>query len=90
MILLQMLFYLTPIVYPIRQVYEATAGKPLLRRLYTANPTVQFIESFHRVLYDRRMPTLQNWTYLVVVAAVSLVIGAAVFRRFEGRLAEEL
>jgi lipopolysaccharide transport system permease protein len=89
-ILLQVLFYLTPIVYPIEFVYEATEGNMFLRRLYTANPTVQFIEAFHHVLYDLRWPTWQNWTYLVAWAAGSLALGMWVFSRFESRLAEEL
>lgn len=89
-ILLQVLFYMTPIVYGMQQVHDATAGKPVLRRLYTANPTVQFIEAFHRVLYDLRWPTLSNFAYLGAVSAVSLVAGLVVFHRFEGDLAEEL
>jgi lipopolysaccharide transport system permease protein len=89
-ILLQVLFYLTPIVYPIRFVYDATGGDPWLRRLYTANPTVQFIEAFHRVLYDLRWPSLQNFAYLTAWAVGALVLGMFVFNRFESRLAEEL
>ena len=89
-ILLQVLFYLSPIVYPIKAVYDATDGNPLMRRLYTANPTVQFVEAFHRVLYDLRWPTLANFAYLTLVALVSLVLGLFVFHRFEGNLAEEL
>lgn len=89
-ILLQVLFYLSPIVYPIQAVYDATAARPLLRRIYTANPTVQFVEAFHRVLYDLRWPTLSNFAYLTSVAAVSLALGLVVFHRYEGNLAEEL
>lgn len=89
-ILLQALFYLTPIVYDIRLVYGATSGNPVVRRLYTANPMVQFIEAFHRVLYDLRWPTFSNFAYLTVVSGASVVLGLSVFHRFEGNLAEEL
>ncbi|HUS60781.1 MAG TPA: ABC transporter permease [Acidimicrobiales bacterium] len=89
-ILLQVLFYLTPVVYDVQLAYKATAGNPVFRRLYTANPTVQFIEAFHRVLYDLRWPTISNFVYLVIVSGVSLVLGLIVFHRFEGNLAEEL
>ena len=89
-ILLQALFYLTPVVYPIDLVYDAIGDRKWLERLYTANPTVQFIEAFHRVLYDLRWPTWQNWTYLLAWSAFSLVLGMSVFRRYETRLAEEL
>ena len=89
-ILLQVLFYLTPIVYDAKLAYDATNGHAVLRRMYTANPTVQFIESFHRVLYDLRWPTASNLVYLVVVSFSSLVVGLWVFNRFDGNLAEEL
>ena len=89
-IVLQALFYLTPVVYPIDLVYDAIGDRKWLERLYTANPTVQFIEAFHRVLYDLRWPTWQNWVYLLGWSAFSLVFGMSVFRRYETRLAEEL
>jgi ABC-type polysaccharide/polyol phosphate export permease len=89
-ILLQVLFYLTPIVYPIKLAYDATKDQPVLRRLYTANPTVQFVEAFHRVMYDLRWPTLLNFVYLTSAAAISLVLGLWVFNRYDGDLAEEL
>ena len=89
-ILLQVLFYLTPIVYDVKLAYNAFAGHPVLRRLYTANPTVQFVEAFHRVLYDLRWPTPSNFLYLTIVPAMSLAMGLWVFHRFEGNLAEEL
>ena len=46
--------------------------------------------AYRNVLYDLRWPTLGNIAYLVVVSIATLVVGALVFRRFEGRLAEEL
>jgi len=89
-ILLQVLFYLTPIVYNVQLAYDATAENPVLRRLYTANPTVQFIEAFHRVMYDLRWPTASNFLYMTIAAFVSLVVGLWVFERFDADLAEEL
>jgi ABC-2 type transport system permease protein len=89
-ILLQVLFYLTPIIYPIKLAEDAIGDRAWLERLYTANPLVQFIEAFHRVLYDLRWPTVQNWAYLVAWAVASLAAGMFVFRRYETRLAEEL
>lgn len=89
-ILLQALFYMSPVVYDIELAYNATGNNPILRRLYTANPTVQFIEAFHRALYDLRWPTLSNFIYLFVASFASLAGGLWVFHRFEGRLPEEL
>jgi ABC-type polysaccharide/polyol phosphate export permease len=89
-VLLQVLFYLTPIVYDVKQAEEAMAGHTWLWRLYTANPTVQFVEAFHRVMYDLRWPTASNFGYLIGVSAASLVVGLWIFNRFDGNLAEEL
>lgn len=89
-ILLQVLFYLAPVIYPMKFVYDATSGHPLYRRIYTANPLVQFFEAFHHVLYDLRWPTFQNFAYLTVWSCAALVFGYWIFRRYEWRLAEEL
>jgi ABC-type polysaccharide/polyol phosphate export permease len=87
-ILLQIWFYSTPIIYPLALVQQHLHGVSL--RLYEMNPMTQFVKAYRNVLYDLRVPSLGTWAYLVLVAALSFVVGIAVFRRFEGRLAEEL
>ena len=54
------------------------------------NPLVDLVEAYHHVLYDLRMPSLGWLAYVAVWSFVSLVLGVAMFSRFEGRLAEEL
>ena len=87
-ILLQAWFFLTPIVYKIDLV-NAEASKPVAR-LYTVNPMVRYVETYRDLLYDNRGPTLVNCLYLTGTAAIVFVIGMAIFRRYEARLAEEL
>lgn len=87
-ILLQMWFYGTPIIYPIKLVEDHVHGWPL--RLYELNPMVQFVKAYRNLLYDLRWPTAGTIAYLVAVSFAVLALGIAVFRRFEGRLAEEL
>ena len=92
-ILLQLWFYATPIVYPIKYVPETQSvfGWDVpLRTIYELNPMVRFVEVFRNVLYDLRFPSFADVAYLVGVSAVALVIGMAVFSRLEPRLAEEL
>lgn len=89
-IVIQALFYLTPIVYPIYLVEDAAEDHPLLFRLYEANPVVHLVGAYRAVLYDLRFPDLGSLAYLVTWSVALLVIGLAVFRRFEGRLAEEV
>jgi homopolymeric O-antigen transport system permease protein len=86
-IVMQIWFYLTPIVYPIRIIAEY---KPGVLDVYRLNPLERFTEAFRNTVYDGRLPTLTNMGFLVGVSAVTLGIGYWVFKRYEGRLAEEL
>jgi ABC-2 type transport system permease protein len=86
--LLQLWFYGTPIIYPIKLVEEHASGWPL--RLYELNPMVQFVKAYRNLLYDLRWPPAGTIVYLVTASLAVLALGVAVFRRFEGRLAEEL
>lgn len=100
-IFLQIWFYATPVVYPISYVQQA-AGKltekgfrPFghdfpLEFLYRLNPMERFVACFRALLYDNRWPGLADTLFVVAASIASLVIGYAVFRRHEGRLAEEL
>jgi ABC-2 type transport system permease protein len=87
-IVLQVWFYATPIIYPLSLVQQHISG--WLYKLYEANPMAQFAQAYRNLMYDLRWPTAGNIAYVVLVSAATLVAGAFVFRRFEGRLAEEL
>ena len=92
-IFLQIWFYATPIVYPVTTVpvnWEVRGYDIPLRAIYELNPMTAFVETFRELLYDLRFP---DWTQVLYVSAWSfalLIVGIMVFRRFEGRLAEEL
>jgi ABC-type polysaccharide/polyol phosphate export permease len=87
-ILMQLWFYATPIVYPVSLVTESAS--PTVAALYRLNPMERFSEAFRNTIYDGRLPSLATTTYIVVVSLLTLVVGYVVFRRREGRLAEEL
>ena len=87
-ILTQLWFYGTPIIYPLALVHQHIDGFWL--RVYELNPMVQFVMAYRNLVYDLRGPTLGTWLFVIGAAAVSMVVGAIVFRRFEPRLAEEL
>lgn len=90
-IFMQLWFYATPVIYPISLVADADTRSSLpLLRLYRLNPMTRFVESYRNVLYDLRMPPLEDLLYLGVVSAVVLVAGFAIFNKLEPRLAEEL
>lgn len=86
-ILMQVWFYATPIVYPIKIVAEKRHD---LLTIYRINPLERFVEVFRNTLYDGRWPSLSNTLYVVLVSAAVLVVGYLVFKNSETRLAEEL
>jgi lipopolysaccharide transport system permease protein len=87
----QMLFYATPIVYPVSLVHQALRGRRAwIRRVYDANPMGVFVRAFRNVFFDLRVPSLGTFGALAAFAIVSLTVGFAVFSKLERRLAEEL
>lgn len=92
-ILLQVLFYTVPIVYPIRYVpvHAHVFGMEIpLLYLYRLNPLVRLVGAFRAALYDLRFPPLWDTLYVVLWAVAMLVIGMWVFGRLDRRLAEEV
>ena len=92
-IALNVWFYATPILYPLNLVPTDSNvfGREIdLRAIVSMNPMHQFVEAYRTVLYDLRMPDAEQWTALTLFAVVSLLLGYAVFKRFEPNLAEEL
>jgi ABC-2 type transport system permease protein len=81
---LQVLFYATPIVYPLEIVPDE------YRRFMELNPIGSFVHSIRQVLYSLELPTLGNWTVMVVSAVVSLCGGWYVFGRWAPTVIEEL
>jgi ABC-type polysaccharide/polyol phosphate export permease len=84
-VLVQVLFYATPVIYSPAQVQLEA-----LRIIANFGPTGSFIIAFHNVLYDLRMPGLGRWIHLVIVAFGTFFVGAWIFNRLSPRFAEEM
>jgi lipopolysaccharide transport system permease protein len=83
-VLLQMLFYLTPIFYDLNSVPKQ------FHPLYQLNPMVPLIEAYRAILLKGTQP---DWQVLLIVSlavAVILPIGLAIFRRQSNTFVEEL
>jgi ABC-type polysaccharide/polyol phosphate export permease len=93
-IALQVFFYATPVIYPLTLVSDVSpdslAARLHIDTLYFVNPLVHYVEAFRDLLYEQEVPSPITIAVVVGSAAVSLWLGLAVFRRFSGRLAEEL
>lgn len=84
-ILMQVLFYATPIVYRLD-----TIDNELAVRLLQLNPLTAYVYSVRQVLYELELPTLGNWLMMLGSAVISLVVGWFLFGRYAPRVIEEL
>jgi lipopolysaccharide transport system permease protein len=83
-VLLQMLFYLTPIFYDLNSVPEK------FRPLYQLNPMVPLIEAYRAILLKGMQPDWQMLLILSLAVTALLPIGLGIFRRQSDRFVEEL
>ena len=97
----QVWFYATGVVFSIDLVrsaenYLAEQGWTFfgahipLETIFTLNPAYHFLEAYRAVLYDFAMPGWQTWLVILGWAVGTMLIGILVFRRFQGRIVEEL
>jgi lipopolysaccharide transport system permease protein len=83
-VLLQMLFYLTPIFYDLSSVPKE------YQLFYQLNPMVPLIEAYRAVLLKGTQPDWQALLIVSGVVAVLLPVGLGIFRRQSNRFVEEL
>lgn len=81
---LALLFWTTPIVYPLTQVPERAQS------LFLLSPMSPFVVAYQRILYDRQWPELWLWVLVVTYAATAGAAGLAVFLSVEDKLSERL
>jgi ABC-type polysaccharide/polyol phosphate export permease len=84
-IAVQILFYITPIIY-----VPEWIDVPWLQAVTNWGPTGSFIRASHEILYDGRMPSTWRWVHLAVLSALTFAFGAWVFQKLSPRFAEEL
>ena len=83
-VILQMLFYLTPIFYDLNSVPKE------FQPFYQLNPLVPLIEAYRAILLKGTQPDWQALLIVSLVVAVILPIGLAIFRRQSNTFVEEL
>ena len=97
-LLLLLATWASPVLYSWTMVRDAFSDAPWLVELYMLNPITQAVELFHYGFWypisgpaqplppDLAINTL--WTFLIATAV--LLVGQSVFRRLEGRFAQDL
>jgi homopolymeric O-antigen transport system permease protein len=83
-------FFLTPIFYTFDSLPGLQGNEWIGDVLYYANPIVPPLEAIRDPLFFGDWPRAGDVLYAVVAAAISLVVGALVFRRIDDQLAAEL
>jgi ABC-type polysaccharide/polyol phosphate export permease len=78
---LGLLFFLTPIIYPINLVPEEWNGIPL-RAIVAFNPISEFVESLRLLLYGIAIPPWPVWLGLVAWMLGALALAAFTYRRW--------
>ena len=81
---LNLLFYATPIVYPITLVPEP------LRTVFEANPLTQLVGIARDLAYFGQLPSLGSIAYTLVISAVVLVLGWKIFEAKARLVIEDL
>lgn len=90
---LQVWFYATPVVYPMKYVHSLAKYHALgvsALDVYQANPMTQFAIAYRNIFYDLRFPSAETWGYLIGWTVFAILAGWALFGAREGGLAEEL
>ena len=83
-IVLQGLFFLTPIVYPIETVPEK------VRFLFYLNPLTYFITMYQNILIYGTLPSAVNIFAVIVLTMTTFLIGFKVFRKLKEGFADIL
>lgn len=83
-IALSLLFWTTPIVYPLSMVPERAQA------LFLLSPMSPFVSVFHQVMYDRQWPDPSLLLLVITYAVTSAAMGLALFLAVEDRLSEQL
>lgn len=80
-IVLQLLFFLTPVIYPISLIPEDWNGIPL-RSLLALNPMADLVEITRALLYELRLPALFPVVYSLAWTLGLTVLAWLVYRRW--------
>jgi lipopolysaccharide transport system permease protein len=82
--LLTLLFFLTPVLYPL----EALRGLPALWWAVRANPFTPFTLAYQETLFHGRWPAPELWWQMAAVSLVAWLFGAWLFDRLRETLVE--
>lgn len=74
-IILQLLFYLTPVFYP-KDILSTN-----IRLIVSLNPLTSYLDIFRFVFADTGTATLSDWVYMFSSSTIVLLLGLIIFKR---------
>lgn len=80
-VLLTMLMYLTPIIYPL----EILENHELVLNIVKANPITHYVEYFRNIVMYNTIPGLEENLICIGMSLLALLIGGFVFKKSEGK-----
>ena len=83
-VLLQLLFYATPIVYAIEAI------PPEFDWIFKFNPMTYIIEGYRDIFYYQQMPDMVTLLVVLVIGILLCITGYLVFNKLQRKFAEEL
>ena len=83
-VIIQLGFFLAPICYPLSTIPEKYLS------IYLLNPVTVLMEMYRNFLMYGIAPAPLSIIYLIIVAAIMVITGMAIFKRLERRFAEEI
>lgn len=83
-IVIQVMFYGTPIVYSIRTMDN------VLVNILKLNPMTHIIEGYRSILYYQELPDFFGLGIVAIISVILVMIGFKVFDKLQKRFAEEL
>jgi len=88
-IVLNIMFFLTPIMYPAHLIPDSHWGVPI-RALLDLNPMVHIVGAARDTSYLLEWPSLSRWAWLVIAPALAFSVGWTFFNRRAMELSERL
>ena len=83
-VIIQMGFFLSPIVYPLSTVPENYLP------YYMLNPVTVVIQMYRDILLYHTAPAPADLAFAFLVGGAIVLLGSAIFKRLERRFAEEI
>lgn len=85
--IIQMVFYGTPVLYPLSLFANAPR---FLVKLVELNPMTQLILAYRDIFMYHNIPSLWGMLYVSIISLIVIVLGFIIFRKLERGFAEEL